>query len=221
VHALAFLIDFDNTLFDADGLKRSIDRVVHQKLGDEGARGFWDAYERVRDERGVVDLFETTRRFAAALPAADGLRHDILAIDPRPHVRPMAAEVVRHLQTLGACVIVSDGDPVYQSIKIWRSGLADLLAGCIIVLNGKERRIADIADSIPAERYVVIDDKPAVLSAATVALGVNVTTVLVRYGRYAGQTTPPDVDIAVDSIDELLLRGFKDFAEPRRPSPRG
>ena len=60
----------------------------------------------------------------------------------------------------------------------------------------------------PAERYVMVDDKPHILSAMKLGLGQRVTTVFVKQGHYAvesmGQVVSPPPDLTLAHIGELL-----------------
>src|SRR4051794_31639751 len=61
---LIFLLDVDNTLLDNDKSKEDIQAELLEMLGPEGAARFWDIYEEVRKQVGVVDYPDTLVRFA-------------------------------------------------------------------------------------------------------------------------------------------------------------
>src|SRR5215211_3776884 len=66
--ALAFLLDFDNTLCDNDRAKADQEAGLRELLGEEHAARFWREYEATRDERGFVDYLLALARFHEALP---------------------------------------------------------------------------------------------------------------------------------------------------------
>ena len=223
MHDIVFFVDFDNTLLDNDGLKHDLELKVRECLGEESVGAFWAAYEDVRRDLGVIDFFETGRRLRELLPS-EGARVDatvgaIMAWDFRPRLQPGALETLRHLGTLGLTMVISDGDAIFQPMKIWQSGVTSAVEGRVLIFGHKEERIADVAVRFPARRYVLIDDKPRVLAACKQVLGSRLTTVLVRFGHYAQEAGAGDggADIAVDRIDQLQELTAADLAQPRAP----
>ena len=72
----------------------------------------------------------------------------------------------------------------------------------------KELSLDDVERRHPAERYVLVDDKLRILSAAKQFWGERVTTVLPLQGQFA--TDPeiaaahPAADVTVDGVAELI-----------------
>ena len=104
-------------------------------------------------------------------------------------------------------MILSDGDAVFQPLKIERSGLLTAVAGRILVYVHKEQELDDVERRYPADHYVLIDDKVRILATIKSAWGARVTTVFPRQGHYAhgadvGTYRPPDV--TVEQIGDLL-----------------
>ena len=60
----------------------------------------------------------------------------------------------------------------------------------------------------PASHYVMVDDKPQLLAAMKRVLGERLTTVFVRQGHYALESTnnviDPPPDISIERIADLL-----------------
>lgn len=202
-----FLLDVDNTLLDNDRLKEDLDRTVRALLGEERAAHFDALYESVRAELGFVDYPETLRRFARTFP--DEPRYTevcalILGHSFAQYVLPGAREAIRELERRGLPVILSDGDLVYQAAKIGRSGLAEAVGGRVLIFEHKEHHLEEVRQRFPADRYVLVDDKPRLLAAVKTRFPELVTTVLVRQGKYARQPydgAPPD--LTVERIAEL------------------
>jgi hypothetical protein len=64
---------------------------------------------------------------------------------------------------------------------------------------------------VPADLYVLVDDKPRILVAVKAALRERVVTVHVRQGKYARETEEIHSDIDVGSIGEVMGLGREDF----------
>jgi FMN phosphatase YigB (HAD superfamily) len=206
--ASVFLIDVDNTLLDNDRAKADVARAIRELVGPDRAARFWQIYEEVRDACGVVDYPETLRRFRRSAPDGTHLADVDRAVLDVPFERYLyarALDVIAHLWTLGTPAILSDGDRVYQPMKIERAGLLLAVRGNVLVYEHKEDHLAEVQRRFPADRYVHIDDKAALLARTRQSLGDRVTTVHVRQGHYATEGpggAPPD--IVVERIAELL-----------------
>jgi FMN phosphatase YigB (HAD superfamily) len=125
----------------------------------------------------------------------------------RERLYPGALDVVRHLDQWGTTVILTDGDVVFQPLKIERSGLKAAVGGRVLIYVHKEHELADVERNFPADRYVLVDDKVRILTAVKAAWGTGVTTVFPKQGHYAtdpGVAGFPTPDFSVDHIGELL-----------------
>ena len=203
---VVFLLDVDNTLIDHDRARDELTHATERILGVSLARAYWERYEAVRSEVGYVDTLETLERFHAAHPEADGTDLDRALLDfPYDQVRyPQTLDVLAALARVGTAVVFSDGDPVFQPLKIHRAGVADAVGGNVLVFTHKDERLADVARLYPADRYVVVDDKAAILARIKQQWRGLVRTVHVLQGKYADdpfEGPPPDVVIA--GIGEL------------------
>src|SRR5438067_337100 len=143
---LVFLLDVDNTLFDNDAFKSAIAAEVAVVLGDKGAALFWDLYEEVRRETATVDFPTTLLRLAAAgYPHESAhVREFLERYDFAGGLYPGTPETLRYLNALGTCVILSDGDLVFQPAKISRAGLADLVGGRVLIYVHKEQHLDEV-----------------------------------------------------------------------------
>ena len=209
------LIDVDNTLLDNDAAKVEIDRRLADLLGNDGRAAFWVAYEAVRAEQGVVDIPRTIAR--AVAERGDRAAHrplaELLMTFPfRDFIYPGALELLTELRVHGPVVILSDGDPVFQPVKIARSGLARAVDGYVLVFPHKEEHLLELAAAFPADRFLLIDDKPTVIERMTERaheLGAPLETILVRQGKYAAQVDAdwPVATRIVDSIADVRVTG--------------
>lgn len=209
--SLVFLVDFDNTLLDNDAVKLDIEATMREVLGERIAARFWELYEAIRTELDVIDFYEDLRRLRAEFPAergrVDAASAAIATWDFRRRLFPAALDVLAHLKRLGTVFIVSDGDPLFQVTKIWRSGVTAAVDGRVLVFTHKERYLEAFTQQFPADQYVMVDDKPGVLMRAKAVLGGRLTTVFVRQGKYARDprfAVDYEPDVTVGSIGELL-----------------
>ena len=207
--ASVFLLDVDNTLLDNDRAKADVARAIKELVGPDRATRFWSLYEDVRDECGVVDYPETLRRFRRAFSDESRLAdvdRAVLDVPFERYLYPRALDVIAHLWQRGEPAILSDGDRVYQPMKIARAGLLLAVRGNVVVYEHKEDHLAEVQRLLPAERYAHVDDKAELLARTKASLGDRVTTVHVLQGRYSTEGTsgaPPD--IVVERIADLLV----------------
>lgn len=206
---VAFLFDVDNTLIDNDRVKAELAEGIESAVGQAAGARFWEIYEDVRRMRDFVDYPRTLERFRETFPLEPGfpaVAELVLGYPYRSALYPGALEVLARVQSVGLAAIVTDGDPVYQAAKIARSGLADAVEQRVFLSAHKEAHWAEVAESVPANRYVLFDDKAAVL-ARIKRLDERVMTIHVRQGHYgeadAGDVQPAP-DRSVDRIGDVL-----------------
>lgn len=205
---LTFFLDIDNTLLNNDAAKAEMDRQLACLLGEEGAADLWRIYEAIRAEETIVDIPSTIARYVESR-RDDGQRFALaelfMTFDFARFVYPDAFAALKHLQNFGTTAILSDGDPVYQTAKIYRSGLAAAVDGKAIVYPHKETHLTEITAAYPADHYFFIDDKPAVLEKILQSRRKHLSTVFIRQGKYALTPHPnftPDLSLA--SLADLL-----------------
>ena len=205
---LTFFVDVDNTLLDNDAAKREMDRRMAVLLGQQGSDRFWEIYEEVRAETTMVDIPRTLSRFSAELgdPDVRFLLADLFMRFPfAQFLFPGTPATVARLRTLGSVAILSDGDAIFQTAKIIRSGLAAAVDGYAHVYAHKEEHLDELTGAFPADHYVLIDDKPEVITRVAARLAAPLTTIFVRQGKYAGKV-PEDwagAGLTVRSIGDV------------------
>jgi FMN phosphatase YigB (HAD superfamily) len=214
VTQIAFLLDVDNTLIDNDIVKADLEERIQRFAGSQYAPSFWAEYEAVRDELDYVDVPLTLARFRAACPNVERFAELAAAVLFYPFENCLyesSMSVLAHLREIGTVAIVSDGDPVFQPAKIARAGLAAAVDDRVLIYVHKEQRLDDVCRQVPADLYVLVDDKPRILMAVKAVLRERVVTVHVRQGKYAEEIEEIHSDIEVDSIGEVLDLGRGDF----------
>jgi FMN phosphatase YigB (HAD superfamily) len=203
---LVFLLDVDNTLIANDDVKDDINEHLKVQMGEQLTTRFWEIYEQARQESEVVNIPLSLQRLRAETPLdvldEETYRHVHSIFDNYPFydkLYPHALETLRHLRTLGLTVIVSDGDMFYQAEKIFLSDLAETVEGRVLIYKHKQQHLEEIKRRYPADRYVMVDDKPQILADCHLIMGNELTTVFVRQGKYAVNQHPggftPDIDI--------------------------
>jgi FMN phosphatase YigB (HAD superfamily) len=219
---VVFLFDVDNTLLDNDRVAVALQRHLASEIGPEGATEYWQIFEQLRTELGYADYLGALQRYRAKHPRAPHLLSvsDFLINYPfAERLFPDAIKVIKHVQQWGPAVILSDGDVVFQPLKISRSSLRNTVCGRVLIYVHKEQELDDVEQRYPAEHYVLVDDKLRILAAVKKFWDSRVTTVFVRQGHYA--TDPkilgayPPADIGIERIGDLLQYELPELLNPK------
>ena len=213
-----FLFDVDNTLLDNDRVAADLQGHLAKEVGTEGAQEYWRIFEELRTELGYADYLGALQRYRVKHPHAQQLlcMSDFLINYPfAERLFPDALKVIEHVQQWGPAVIFSDGDVVFQPLKITRSGLANAVSGRVLIYVHKEKELDEAEQRYPAEHYVLVDDKLRILDAAKKFWDSRVTTIFVRQGHYAIDpkilASYPPADISVGRIGDLLQYPLPDL----------
>lgn len=214
--SLVFLLDCDDTLLDNDALKADLDTRLGKLLGAQLNTRFWELYEEVRRDTEVVNYPVVLDRFAQYCPdtaLCDQARAIIMDYPFAARLYPDTMAVLAHLRAIGTPAILSDGDPIYQPLKIEQSGLAAAVEGRVLVYIHKEDHLDEVMERWPAALHVAVDDKPRILAAIKRLRPDHFVTVQVRQGHYAAESVSydpaPDLDLA--GIGDLLRYTAADF----------
>jgi len=207
---VVFLLDVDDTLLDNDRFGADLAAHLQRDFGPDGQARYHAIYESRRTELGYADYLGAAQAFRehcedeAALLRLSAFLLDYPFAD---RLYPRALEALAHLARLSTTGILSDGDIIFQPRKIQRSGLWEAVDGRVLVYVHKERMLHAVQRRLPADHYVMVDDKPQLLAAMKRELGTRLTTVFVRQGHYAAaaRDTPfgPPPDRVIDDIGEL------------------
>jgi len=217
-----FLFDVDNTLLDNDRVAADLQRHLASEVGAEGAQEYWGIFEQLRTELGYADYLGALQRYRVKHPHAQQLlcMSDFLINYPfAERLFPDALKVIEHVQQWGPAVILSDGDVVFQPLKISRSVMGNAVSGRVLIYVHKEQELSDVEQRYPAEHYVLIDDKLRILTAVKKFWGSRVTTIFVRQGHYAIDpkilASCPPADISIGRIGDLLQYQFPELLNPK------
>jgi hypothetical protein len=208
---VVFLFDVDNTLIDNDHIVADMKHNLERDIGSEQQTRYWEYFEELRTELGYADYLGALQRYRVNHPRDFGIiavSYFLMNYHFANRLFPCSLDVIDQYQQYGETAILSDGDMIFQPLKIERSGLREAVDEKVMIYIHKEQELDDVKTRYPADHYVLIDDKVRILDAVKKTWGKQVTTVFPRQGHYAADTRevakymPPDV--TVDRIDQLL-----------------
>ena len=222
---LAFFIDVDNTLLDNDGAKEDQNQHLQRLIGADLAQRYWNIYEQVRKDRGVVDIPLAISRFrdnTAFTEVSEKVYFDVVRLFMeypfKQVVFPDVPEMLAQLKHIGNPVIVSDGDPLYQALKIMHSGLSAAFEDQVLIYTHKQKHLQEVTNLYPAEHYVLVDDRADILADSRNILGERLCTVFVRQGKYSrvqpSQGFTPD--ITIENIADLRRYSAEQFMSSKQ-----
>lgn len=207
---IVFLIDVDNTLLNNDRVAADLKRHLSSAVGENCQERYWKLFEQLRQELGYADFLGALQRYRVERPHEPHLLEVSSYLIHYPFANrlyPGSLDAIEYLSAFGTAVILSDGDAVFQPLKIERSGLSEAVEGRVLVYIHKEQELPEVERLFPADHYVMVDDKIRILTAAKEFWRSRLTTVFVRQGHYA---ISPDVgnypatDISIERISDLV-----------------
>jgi len=206
-----FLFDVDNTLLDNDAVQSDLSAHLEREVGLASRDRYWQIFEELRAELGYADYLGALQRYR--LEHQDDLqllRLSFFLLDYPFAARlyPGSLAALARCRTVGPTVILSDGDVVFQPLKVQRAGLWQAVEHRVLIYLHKERMLDAIARRYPAEHYVMIDDKLRILAAMKEVWRERLTTVFPRQGHYANDPRElaawPPADVTLERIGELV-----------------
>ena len=208
-NSIVFLVDVDDTLLENDRIQNDLKRHIEREFGPDCRDRFWTIQEELFNELGYRDYLGALQRFRVEHPYEPHLVTAANYLVDYPFANrlyPGALDVLEKLRTWGRTVILTDGDVVFQPRKVERSGIFETVEGHVLIYIHKEEELDDVAQRYPARHYVLIDDKPRILTSVKQVWGDRVTTILPRQGQYAlapDAASYPAADLTVERIGEL------------------
>ena len=216
-----FLFDVDNTLLNNDRVTEHLKSHLEQQVGHERQQCYWEFFEQLRSELGYADYLGALQRYRIAYPDDPGLltvSHFLVNYPFATRLYPDSLDVIEHVKQWGPAVVLSDGDVVFQPLKIDRSGIWEAVDGKVLIYIHKEQELDEVEKHFPAAHYVLIDDKLRILDAVKKIWGTKVTTVFPRQGHYAHDpkvlASYPPADVSVDRIGDLLNYDLASLIQP-------
>ncbi len=206
-----FLFDVDNTLLNNDRVTADLKNYLEKQVGPERQQHYWDFFEQIRTELGYADYLGALQRYRIEYPRDPSLltvSHFLINYPFANRLYPDSLDALEYVKHWGDAVILSDGDVVFQPLKIERSGIAESVDRKVLIYIHKEQELRDVEQRFPADHYVLIDDKLRILTAVKKVWGNKVTTVFPRQGHYALNTklvdSLPPADITIQRIGDLM-----------------
>jgi FMN phosphatase YigB (HAD superfamily) len=206
-----FLLDVDNTLLDNDRIEQDLRDHLKRYLGLDACERYWSILEELRRELGYSDFLGALQRYRLERlhdPRLLLMSSFLVDYPFADRLYPQALDVIARLDTIGAVVILSDGDAVFQPRKVERSGLWAAVKGRVLIYIHKEQMLDDVEHLYPAEHYVFADDKIRLLTTVKQIWGNRVTTVFTRQGHYAHDAAIlnayPAADKTVAHVGDLV-----------------
>ncbi len=206
-----FLVDIDNTLLDNDRIQSDLKEHMEREFGPGPRDRYWAILERLFDTLGYRDYLGALQQYRVENPYELKLLAFSFWLVDYPFAKilyPGALEVLKRLKSHAPTVVLSDGDVVFQPRKAQRAGIWDTVDGHVLIYIHKEQELEDVERRYPADRYVLIDDKPRILTAVKKIWGPRVTTVFPKQGMYAHDAKAlaanPTPDVTIDHIGDLL-----------------
>jgi FMN phosphatase YigB (HAD superfamily) len=220
------LLDVDNTLLDNDRVTLDLRQYLDRQVGPERTQRYWEIFEELREELGYADYLGALQRWRGDYPRDPNvlkLSQYLIDYPFANRLYPQSLDVIEWLKGLGTVGVLSDGDVVFQPRKVDRSGIWEAVDGNVLIYVHKEHELDDVEARLPADHYVVVDDKLRILAAVKKIWGERVTTVFPRQGHYALDpkilATYPPADVTVERIGDLL-QVDPELLTSRRAAPR-
>ncbi len=212
-----YLIDFDNTLFDTDALKRSISENFKKRFSDKNLSLFWKTYAESIKALRYVDIKEISKDLHKKF--GDGSVEDFedlfLKAEFKKFVFKHSDKLIKTLKDRGKVILYSLGDAHYQPTKIKGSGIEKLIGKSnIVILKNKKTAIGGTILKFKASGYnqiIMVDDRADFLEKAK-RVDPGCITVWFRFGKYKN-ILPKDkmsIDYETDSSENLIhyLKNF-------------
>jgi hypothetical protein len=216
---VVFLFDVDNTLLNNDRIADDLKRYLEQQVGHERQLCYWEFFEQLRSELGYADYLGALQRYRLAYPRDPGLltvSHFLVNYPFATRLFPDSLDAIEHVKQWGKAVVLSDGDVVFQPLKIENSGIWECVEGNVLIYIHKEQELDDVERRYPADHYVLIDDKLRILTAVKKIWGGRVTTVFPRQGHYAHDAKAmaglPAADLTIERVGDLLNYSLEQLA---------
>ena len=204
-------------------MQADLRRYLEREFGPASRDRYWTIFEALRAEVGYADYLGALQRYRLGASSDPRLLLVSAFLVDYPFAErlfPGALDAIAHLRTWGPTVILSDGDVVFQPLKVQRSGLWAAVEGRALIYIHKEQMLEEIAQRYPARHYVMVDDKLRILAAMKGIWQDRLTTVFVRQGHYAldgsNLAACGPADLTLERIADLVTCGLPLLLRPPR-----
>jgi len=190
-----FIFDIDNTLINTDSVKEYVSsKLIKKVIGPEKLSGFWQEYENSRKRLGYVSIPEFSDSYAELVSNPDfseKIRKMFYTIPFNKFVFDGVDELMEYVDPRGEIVILTEGDLVYQPMKIKNLGISKYLDE-LYVFENEGKNIPEIGQIYKGRRIIAVDDKITVLENIKRTIE-NSITIHFKHGLYKDiNPTKPD-----------------------------
>ena len=207
---VVFLFDVDNTLIDNDHIVEDMKTNLERDIGNEQQTALLGIFRAAAHRARLRGL----SRSAATLPRQSSARlrnyRGVVLPDELPFREPavpLALDVIEHYKQYGETAILSDGDMIFQPLKIERSGLREAVDEKVMIYIHKEQELDDVKTRYPGGPLRAHRRQGADSRRGEENLGRDGDDGVPGQGHYASDAeevakymTP---DVTVDRIDQL------------------
>lgn len=214
MQSLAFFIDVDNTLLNNDHIKEEIKRSLVAVLGEDEASHFWKHHDAFRTEQKLVDFPRIIKQYCDHhyKDRCEIIFMEVFDTIEFTHALfPQAKAVLKHLKTLGIVSLFTEGDSVYQKMKIEKSGLSRFVDN-IFLFENKLVHLSEVIERFRDNKKVFIDDHAEILVKIETAYP-EVVTVEILQGHYStiDHKEHRELDKKLARITDLMKYRREDF----------
>src|SRR3954468_18656330 len=120
-HNVVFLFDVDNTLPTNDQVAPGRRPRLTRDFGTKVTARYFALFEELRDQLGYADYLGALQRYRVENPRETGLLKMSSFLVNYPFANrlyPNSLDAIAHCRQWGPCVILSDGDVVFQPRKV-------------------------------------------------------------------------------------------------------
>lgn len=212
-----YLIDFDNTLFDTDALKRSISENFKKSFGSKNLPLFWKTYAESVKSLKYVDIKEISKDLYKNLGKGSPKDFEdlFLKADFKKFVFKHSNKLIKILKDGGKVILYSLGDAHHQPTKIKGSGIEKLIGKSnIVVLKNKKIALGGMILKLKASGYnqiIIVDDRADFLEKAK-RIEPDCIAVWFRFGKYKNILPKDKLSITYETdIAENLVHYLKNL----------
>ena len=149
---VVFLFDVDNTLIDNDHIVADMKSNLERDIGNDQQQRYWDYFEELRTELGYADYLGALQRYRVNHPRDFGIiavSYFLMNYHFANRLFPCSLDVIEQYQQYGETAILSDGDMIFQPLKVERSGLREAVDGKVMIYIHKEHELDDVKARYP------------------------------------------------------------------------
>src|SRR5204862_4343971 len=142
-----FLIDVDNTLLDNDRIQSDLKRHLEREFGAASRDRYWAILEQLFTDLGYRDYLGALQRYRVEHPQDIHLLSMSSFLVDYPFANrlyPGSLDVLERFRSWGQTVILSDGDVVFPSGNVERSGIFGSVEGYVLIYIQTEAALSAV-----------------------------------------------------------------------------